>query len=188
MDDLISRETVIEICKSIVPNTNPDFYNLRSKAGYGSWMHSNGEVCAISNIEIEIEKLPAVDAVSVVRCKDCTYYDSEPGGDIMMCYNGLGWTEQNDFCSKGERREEMRNEQLTIDVDGCCAGEAEAVCADSAQPIVHSRWTTHRTMMHDGEWYCERCDYEPTVFEGTKYCPACGALMDLEGDGNGNDT
>lgn len=55
-------------------------------------------------------------------------------------------------------------------------------------PIVHSRWTTHRTMMHDGEWYCEHCDYEPTVFEGTKYCPACGALMDLEGDGDGNNT
>jgi hypothetical protein len=50
MDDLISREAAIKICKSIVPNTNPDFYNLKSKAGYGSWMHSNGEVCSITNI------------------------------------------------------------------------------------------------------------------------------------------
>lgn len=42
------------------------------------------------------------------------------------------------------------------------------------------KWTTHRTRIHDGEWYCSVCDYEPTVFEGTKYCPNCGARMDLE--------
>lgn len=70
MADLISRAAAIEICKSIVPNTNPDFYNLRSKAGYGSWMHSNGEVCATTNIEVEIEKLPAVDAVPVEWMRD----------------------------------------------------------------------------------------------------------------------
>jgi hypothetical protein len=52
-----------------------------------------------------IAQVPVVDAVPVIRCRDCTYYDSEPGGDIMMCYNGCGWTEQNDFCSKGERRD-----------------------------------------------------------------------------------
>ena len=66
-DDLISRAAAIEICKSIVPNTNPDFYNLKSKAGYSSWMHSNGEAYATINIEIEIKKLPAVAAVPVVH-------------------------------------------------------------------------------------------------------------------------
>lgn len=66
-NDLISRAAAIEICKSIVPNTNPDFYNLKSKAGYGSWMHSNGEVCTITNIETKIEALPAVDAAPVVH-------------------------------------------------------------------------------------------------------------------------
>jgi hypothetical protein len=53
--ELIARAATIEICKSVVPNTNPDFYNLKSKAGYGSWMHSNGEVCAITKIEIGIK-------------------------------------------------------------------------------------------------------------------------------------
>ena len=70
MADLISREAAIEICKSVVPNTNPDFYNLRSKAGYGSWMHSNGEVCAITNIETKIEALPAVDAIPMEWLRD----------------------------------------------------------------------------------------------------------------------
>lgn len=50
--------------------------------------------------------VPTVDAVPIVRCKDCIYYDKEPGGDVMMCYCGLGWTSPDDYCSKGERREE----------------------------------------------------------------------------------
>ena len=40
-------------------------------------------------------------------------------------------------------------------------------------------WTTHRTMHHDGEWYCDQCDYEPTVFEGMPYCLSCGAKMEM---------
>lgn len=39
-------------------------------------------------------------------------------------------------------------------------------------------WTTKRTIQHDGEWYCDRCDYEPTVFEDTPFCPNCGAKME----------
>ena len=41
------------------------------------------------------------------------------------------------------------------------------------------KWTTKRTQMHDGEWYCDQCDYEPTVFEGSNYCPNCGAKMEM---------
>jgi hypothetical protein len=88
MADLISRAAAIEICKSIVPNTNPDFYNLRSKAGYGSWMHSNGEVCSITNIETKIEALPAVDAVPVVWihkfCEDDISEDQQMAIEWML--------------------------------------------------------------------------------------------------------
>lgn len=67
MEDLIPRMAAIEICKSIVPNTNPDFYNLRSKKGYGCWMHSNGEAVASTSIQVRIKELPAVDAAPVVH-------------------------------------------------------------------------------------------------------------------------
>ena len=40
------------------------------------------------------------------------------------------------------------------------------------------RWTTERTMEHDGEWYCSVCGYEPTVYEASNYCPNCGARME----------
>lgn len=39
-------------------------------------------------------------------------------------------------------------------------------------------WTTKRTLQHDGEWYCDQCEYEPTVFENTPFCPNCGAKME----------
>ena len=41
----------------------------------------------------------------LVRCKDCKYYDNEPYGDVVMCYRGLGWTDDDDYCSFGERRD-----------------------------------------------------------------------------------
>ena len=47
-----------------------------------------------------------------------------------------------------------------------------------AEPVRRGKWTTHRTLTHDGEWYCSACDYEPTVFENTPYCPNCGAKME----------
>ena len=51
-----------------------------------------------------------------------------------------------------------------------------------AAPVRHGKWTTKRTQKHNGEWYCTVCDYEPIVMsDDMKYCPGCGAEMDLEG-------
>lgn len=54
------------------------------------------------------EQLPTVDAEVVVRCKDCKYYDR---GE---CYHPRHerhlqsiCQEDDDFCSYGERKEEM---------------------------------------------------------------------------------
>lgn len=50
-----------------------------------------------------IERIPTVDAVEVVRCKDCRYYESENHN----CVDEMGYAriwEENDFCSFGERR------------------------------------------------------------------------------------
>ena len=54
----------------------------------------------------------------------------------------------------------------------------EDLPAVDAVPIVYGEWTTKRTWMHDGEWYCSVCDYEPVVFMESSYCPNCGAKMD----------
>ena len=52
-----------------------------------------------------IEDLPTIDAVPVVRCKDCKHRDAEK----LFC-EGRGWPMQlvpdDGFCDKGERSEE----------------------------------------------------------------------------------
>ena len=53
----------------------------------------------------------SVDAVEAVRCKDCKYYKQESRGYYSRCqvFNGAyeyGFpTEEDDFCSYGEKRE-----------------------------------------------------------------------------------
>ena len=54
-----------------------------------------------------LENAPAVDAVEVVRCKDCKHYGKTEIGnkDRCMCTKILGLTipRPDDFCSYGER-------------------------------------------------------------------------------------
>lgn len=38
-------------------------------------------------------------------------------------------------------------------------------------------WITTRTFMHDGEFYCDRCQCEAPKNEKWDYCPNCGADM-----------
>ena len=54
-----------------------------------------------------IDDAPTVDAVEVVRCKDCKYWqDNNDGYPHEECRWGNGETpDANDFCSYGERKE-----------------------------------------------------------------------------------
>lgn len=59
------------------------------------------------DIEEWLNNAPTIDAVTVVRCKDCKYgdYDSEPD-DAMVCTrtNDGYWRHGNDFCSYGRKK------------------------------------------------------------------------------------
>lgn len=59
-----------------------------------------------------IDDIPTVDAVEVVRCKDCVHYVNLLGNEsdyrcsiFSGCYDRPYPTEADDFCSYGERRE-----------------------------------------------------------------------------------
>ena len=58
-----------------------------------------------------IADAPTVDAVEVVRCRECKFgsWDSEPD-DAMVCMRTKDgfWRSGNDFCSRGERNEYNR--------------------------------------------------------------------------------
>ena len=67
------------------------------------------------NVRDMIRDTEAVDAVGVIRCKDCKYGEEETNGngeDMVMCTNKLNpigfedWLMPPEFyCANGERRE-----------------------------------------------------------------------------------
>ena len=69
----------------------------------------NGDMISSEEVEQAIADAPTIDAVPVVRCKDCKYYHA----DTLSCdftphakyYERPNWYE-DDFCSYGKRRDE----------------------------------------------------------------------------------
>lgn len=54
---------------------------------------------------------PTIDAVPVVRCKDCKHFVQSEPYDPCECMKwtvkwGVAYTQPDDFCSYGERRSE----------------------------------------------------------------------------------
>ena len=59
--------------------------------------------------ECVVNDAPTVDAVPVIRCKDCKHWKFAQHINDNLChrFDGDPWipTEPNDFCSYGERKE-----------------------------------------------------------------------------------
>ena len=52
-------------------------------------------------VQKKIREAQVIDAVEVVRCKDCKFKDGEtPGQPNILCYH----MKDDDFCSYGERK------------------------------------------------------------------------------------
>ena len=59
------------------------------------------------DVKFDIEEMPTIDAVPVVRCNDCIRrYDTD---ECPMCFLIEGkyyeYTNENGFCDRGERKE-----------------------------------------------------------------------------------
>lgn len=57
-------------------------------------------------IETEIDSCPTVDAVGVVRCKECKNHEDEEPGMVYCPHVIGGWVNEMGFCADGERKEE----------------------------------------------------------------------------------
>ena len=58
-----------------------------------------------TRLKLQVQNQPTIDAVEVVRCKDCKYFDGEccdRYADETLGYSHS--TQQNFFCAVGERR------------------------------------------------------------------------------------
>ena len=63
------------------------------------------------DVKFDIEEMPTIDAVPVVRCRDCIRrYDTD---ECPMCFLIEGkyyeYTNENGYCDRGERKEGANN-------------------------------------------------------------------------------
>lgn len=90
-----------------------DWYSISKEGQFmrGATTEDNPFIHYYDGEEI-IKNAPTVDAVEVVRCRECKFgsWDSEPD-DAMVCVrtNDGFWRSGNDFCSRGERKEGADN-------------------------------------------------------------------------------
>lgn len=54
-----------------------------------------------------IERVPTIDAVEVVRCKDCKFFENEDEDGDCWCYCHNDITCRDGYCSWGERKDEV---------------------------------------------------------------------------------
>jgi hypothetical protein len=68
--------------------------------------YATGGVTSVGLLTLaEIDNAPTIDAVPVVRCKDCKYKFSANGHNKDGCpLDGVGLMHDDDFCSCGERK------------------------------------------------------------------------------------
>ncbi len=75
-----------------------------------NWTGSDAEVQEFIDWELfrnRVINAPTIDAVPVVRCKDCKYgeVDNADFPEQYLChYNGTDWNCGNHFCSYGKAR------------------------------------------------------------------------------------
>jgi hypothetical protein len=73
------------------------------RATYEEIFWTESEQAVVRNF---LAKIPKVDAVEVVRCKDCKHWQEHDGDMYCGCWaNLMTDTAADDFCSYGERKD-----------------------------------------------------------------------------------
>ena len=54
----------------------------------------------------DIEEAPSIDAIPVVRCRECRWKEDEQPGMVYCPAVVGGWVDEDWFCKGGERRED----------------------------------------------------------------------------------
>ena len=87
-----------------------DMRLIDANAMRNDWLE-NGEneyVYDTNAVLDSIDAQPTIDAVPVVRCKECKYYDRDECQNpyIFMSDGAHLYTQPDDFCSYGERKDD----------------------------------------------------------------------------------
>ena len=65
---------------------------------------SDNELVLLLTARKKIKSLPTVDAVEVVRCKDCRHAKEQDEDGVAWCNGWLQYVFGEHFCSYGEKR------------------------------------------------------------------------------------
>ena len=71
----------------------------------------NGGDLLMAMFNVVVDATPTVDAVTVVRCKDCMFYEPFREHDGFCRIDGMLWNESC-YCSYGERKDGADDETL----------------------------------------------------------------------------
>lgn len=65
-------------------------------------------VATFCEASLTAKKMPTIDAVEVVRCNQCKHYEGVHGvqGNAPCAFWGIGGVMWDDFCKRGERRDD----------------------------------------------------------------------------------
>ena len=79
---------------------------LRKSCKYHA--ENSRELSLLQRDIIIVQEQPTIDAVPVVRCKDCKHWYEKyrHGVDMSACKRAIGYFGANDYCSRAERKEE----------------------------------------------------------------------------------
>lgn len=69
-------------------------------------LDGDDKIKSVADVAPLISNAPTVDAVRVVRCKDCKRHEDEEPGMVYCPLQIGGWRHENWFCAAGERKEE----------------------------------------------------------------------------------
>ncbi len=74
----------------------------RNQINYTWWERQDGTFTDGVTLQSIVERTPIVDAVEVIRCKDCEY--TCPGTSGLVCTMWGAGTDTDGWCYKAERK------------------------------------------------------------------------------------
>ena len=80
--------------------------DAKTRCDYVDYALAETAVSIFCEAKLTLDKQPTVDAVPVVRCKDCRYQEHEQPGMVYCPAVVGGWVDNDWFCAGGERRVE----------------------------------------------------------------------------------
>lgn len=101
MDDLISRQKALDhLRKRLIQTANN---NVGFVCDAGSTFQDASE-----RVKTWLDEVPSIDAVPVIRCKDCKHWTTmveRPKHGTCDQWCTLNVTRRDEYCSKAERKE-----------------------------------------------------------------------------------